>query len=67
MIPKVDNCKSCHAPAATFGHSGGVRHDCAECHRYHNGDRPLQGLGAARRDPIDPLTLSDWLKGKKQP
>jgi hypothetical protein len=46
-------CQDCHAPA-TVDHGkphGGARFDCAECHLYHNGDKPLQGIGAQSRDP----------------
>ena len=42
---------------------GGARHSCTDCHRYHNGDHPLQGRGAAARDTGKPLTLAEWLKG----
>jgi predicted CXXCH cytochrome family protein len=45
LIGGLENCRQCHTPAA------GVRSDCTECHLYHNGDRSLQGLGAAARDP----------------
>jgi hypothetical protein len=58
-IPDIANCRQCHAPArrTSAGPQGGVRHDCVECHRYHNGDAPLQGLGSAHRDPPDSLRL----------
>lgn len=29
MLPSIDSCRSCHAPAA------GVRSDCVMCHLYH--------------------------------
>lgn len=45
LIAGIESCRQCHSPA------GGVRSDCSECHSYHNGDRPWQGLGAAARDP----------------
>jgi hypothetical protein len=53
LIAGVDSCRECHAPSATKNGQavGGVRHDCVECHSYHHGDQPLQGLGAAARDP----------------
>ena len=39
MIAGLESCTSCHAPAGrdpTSGHpTGGVRHDCVECHGYH--------------------------------
>jgi nitrate/TMAO reductase-like tetraheme cytochrome c subunit len=48
LIKGVGTCRLCHSTAA------GVRSDCTECHFYHNGDRSLQGLGAAARDPHEP-------------
>jgi hypothetical protein len=51
LLPGIATCRTCHAPAATdaTGKTGGVRHDCVTCHRYHNGRAPLAGLGAAAR------------------
>jgi len=67
-IPGIDNCRQCHAPASVNANSeprGGVRFDCVECHRYHNGERPLQGLGAAQRDPPPARRLGtgEFLRG----
>ena len=42
MLPGIGTCVECHAPLSH--ERGGARFDCAECHRYHNGDRPLDGL-----------------------
>ncbi len=39
MIAGLENCATCHAPA--HGKTGGARHDCAECHKYHGGDHSL--------------------------
>ncbi len=54
----VDSCRECHAPQGhgkkadgSRSERDGVRNNCTDCHRYHNGDFPLQGLGAAARDP----------------
>ena len=44
---------------------GGVRHGCTDCHRYHNGDLPLQGRGANARNAAQPLDLSEFLKGRR--
>ena len=67
-IPGIDNCTQCHAPATTVGElpRGGVRFDCVECHRYHNGDLPQQGIGSPRRDPPDNLRLNTdrFLRGR---
>ena len=51
LIPPRDTCLRCHSRPreTTSGPAGGARIDCVECHRYHNGDRPLEGLGAEAR------------------
>jgi hypothetical protein len=61
LIPGRDSCLLCHTPAATA--SGGARSDCVECHRYHNGDAPLAGVGAAARGVSDPLDMHSFLRG----
>jgi hypothetical protein len=74
LIAGVDSCKQCHAPAGTKvdlggGRSfvgGGVRSECAECHRYHNNDHPLQGRGARARDPVAPLSVEEFFRGRKK-
>jgi len=40
MLPGIANCVQCHAPHQNTpkGPIGGVRHDCVECHRYHEVD-----------------------------
>lgn len=37
MLPGITNCVQCHSPHQNTpkGPIGGVRHDCVECHRYH--------------------------------
>ena len=59
----MKNCVQCHAPAHTANGKtmGGVRHDCTECHRYHNGDKPWQGLGAKARDPLVPGNVEQFM------
>ncbi len=42
LLPAIDNCLNCH-------NSGGARQDCVACHRYHDGDNPLNGPGSAAR------------------
>jgi hypothetical protein len=69
----ADSCRACHAPAGTkvaqadgtTTVAGGVRHNCTDCHRYHNGDRPLHGMGSPLRDPKSPQSLADFLGGGK--
>ncbi len=61
LIPDKMNCVQCHAPRA--GAAGGARTDCVECHRYHNGDMPLQGIGAPARNPRPELDVQEFLSG----
>lgn len=65
LVPGIENCKQCHSPRRQTEHGpvGGVRHDCVECHSYHNGDRPLQGPGAAKRDPERKTDIPGFLRG----
>lgn len=62
LIPNMDNCVKCHAPKS--GTVGGVRHNCTECHQYHHGEQPLQGIGAAQRNPREPQTIQNFLLRK---
>lgn len=54
-IEGVASCRVCHTPNTTRDVNGvgqgGVRSNCTDCHRYHNGDNPFQGRGAESRDP----------------
>ena len=65
LVPGIANCVQCHAPAGTKDNKrvGGVRFECSECHKYHNGDAPLQGPGAIDLAPKQPLKLSEFLSG----
>lgn len=63
FIPGMDNCVQCHAPATRTG--GGARHDCTQCHRYHHGDSPLEGIGAKARDPGARRAIDAFLAGPK--
>jgi hypothetical protein len=67
LIPTMDNCLQCHAPAstATGKAQGGVRFDCTECHNYHHGGAVLQGLGAAARKPKRELSIQEFLSGQR--
>lgn len=71
MLPGIDTCRQCHAPAGRSGGTphGGARFDCAECHRYHHGDDPLHGPGAAARavDARHKLTVEEFLSGHGRP
>jgi hypothetical protein len=60
LIRGVKSCQACHGPAPD---AAGIRHSCTDCHRYHNGDRPLQGLGSPHRSPKNPLNLEQFLRG----
>ena len=71
-IRGVKSCQQCHAPAGrqvevaegVVVTGGGVRHGCTDCHKYHNGDHALSGRGATARDPLRPLSVSEFLRGK---
>ena len=53
IIDDIQKCQQCHAPKTPSG-AAGARHDCAECHRYHGGERPPHGRGdPARGLPVD--------------
>lgn len=71
-IAGVESCKQCHAPArveirdGTRVTAGGVRHACTDCHRYHDGEHPLQGRAAPGRDPEKPLSFPEFFRGKKE-
>jgi predicted CXXCH cytochrome family protein len=65
LLPKIGQCVECHAPPATRAGKpvGGAGVSCVECHRYHNGDHPAQGIGArARRGKVE-MTLDEFLGG----
>jgi hypothetical protein len=70
-LPKIDNCVQCHSPVRSEAgvRLGGVRHGCTDCHRYHNGDDPLQGLGGTPRNAYPEwnkrLDTLKFLEGKK--
>jgi predicted CXXCH cytochrome family protein len=68
LLPNVGPCVSCHAPATTQGGRprGGAGTSCAECHRYHNGDHPAQGIGAAARRATARMTIDQFLSGGPQ-
>ena len=54
LVPGIVNCRQCHAPESRDdqGRSiGGVRADCVECHRYHNGDHALKESAASLATP----------------
>jgi len=65
--PRIDNCVQCHAPQSVKAGvvHGGARADCVECHRYHNGEHALQGIGAAARGVPEAqrLDLRQFLSG----
>jgi Cytochrome c7 and related cytochrome c len=71
LIPAIDNCVQCHAPTKKEGGyfasgsntTGGASFDCTECHKYHNGDNPLQGAGALAHDADKVRTITEFLAG----
>jgi hypothetical protein len=67
LIEGIDSCRNCHQPATTHDGKvlGGIRSDCTDCHRYHNGEHAMQGIGSRRRDPAVRMTLEELLRGKQ--
>ena len=64
LIPGVENCRQCHAPASHSADRmrvGGVDHSCTECHGYHNGDAPRQGRGAVALGAGQARTIAEFL------
>jgi len=66
LLPAIDTCFVCHAPQSNHDGKihGGARFDCTECHRYHHGDNPLQGIGAAKRGVTVKRDIDGFLQGK---
>jgi predicted CXXCH cytochrome family protein len=68
LLPGIANCIRCHGPASGGDDEvhGGAGDSCTECHRYHNGDDPLQGKGATARG-VDALrTIDQFLGGARK-
>ncbi len=63
LLPGIAVCRRCHAPAQALAsdRGGGAGFACTECHRYHNGDHPLEGLGAPRRGAAVELNIEQFL------
>jgi hypothetical protein len=69
LLPDIGGCVGCHAPATISDgrQQGGAGVSCVECHRYHNGDHPAQGVGArARRGTLE-KTVEQFLSGELPP
>jgi hypothetical protein len=64
LLPGIKTCVQCHSPAS--GRSGGAGDSCTECHRYHNGDHPLQGMGASSRGVRERRTIDEFLDEMKK-
>jgi predicted CXXCH cytochrome family protein len=65
LLPGLATCLQCHAPpgGSLDQPQGGASTSCVECHRYHNGDAPLQGLGASARDATLERDIKAFLRG----
>jgi len=68
LLPGITKCIQCHGPAAGRGGEtrGGAGHSCTECHRYHNGDHSLQGIGASARGVDERRTIDRFLQGTQK-
>jgi hypothetical protein len=65
LLPGIAQCVQCHGPRTGRGGKtqGGAGDSCTECHRFHNGDHPLQGIGASPRGVIERRTIDQFLGG----
>lgn len=69
LLPNITQCVACHAPSGSLwaAQSGGASTACTECHRYHNGDRAFEGLGArVRRGEVE-QTIEEFVRGTPPP
>ncbi|CAN5684921.1 hypothetical protein BH23PLA1_BH23PLA1_24610 [soil metagenome] len=69
-ISTLQVCQQCHAPAERSSGGlvrGGADFSCVECHRYHNGEHPLQGIGAVARTATHERSVSEFLRGVVNP
>jgi hypothetical protein len=68
LLPRIAQCVECHGPAETREGKplGGAGVACVECHRYHGGDQPRHGIGAAVRRG-EKLSLEQFLAGGAVP
>jgi hypothetical protein len=65
LLPGIAQCVKCHAPVGIHDGQprGGAGVACVECHRYHNGDHPRQGVGALNRRGVTELSVEQFLGG----
>jgi len=65
LLPGIAVCASCHSAAEgrQSGQLAGASTACTECHRYHNGDHPGHGLGAAARRGAAELSIEQFQSG----
>jgi hypothetical protein len=68
LVPGINNCIQCHGQARETAAkaTGGAGDSCTECHRYHNGDQPLQGIGAPARGVENGRTIEQFVKGLRE-
>ena len=63
MLPGINNCVECHSPKRTTanGTVGGVRHDCVDCHRYHQVNTVSHGLDTKSFEPAHRQSIQEFL------
>jgi hypothetical protein len=70
LLPGIRECTECHGPSASKAGKvvGGAGDSCTECHRFHNGDHPLEGIGASSRgvNREQRPTIDQFLQGLQQ-
>ncbi len=65
LLPGIGVCASCHSAVSSrqTGQLAGASAACTECHRYHNGDHPRHGKGAAARRGAAALSIEQFQSG----
>jgi hypothetical protein len=65
LLPSIGQCVECHAPSSKWpGQArGGAGVACTECHRYHNGDHPAEGVGASARRGVSRMSIEQFMRG----
>jgi len=74
IVPGMDNCVKCHIPARSdsgwssrsAGTTGVASANCTECHRYHDGDRPMQSAGARARGATSERSVAEFFAGSSR-
>jgi transposase-like protein len=64
MLPGVETCRNCHAPARSEKGvlTAGARYECTECHLYHHPESASPATSAGARPGETALDLRRFLE-----